>query len=333
MSYRAMAVGGYGLEGSLEGISWRRALMGSTMAAGFTVPGMAVDTRGPRPQMAQRCPPGQRPNGRGGCELSPQFGPGATLFGYQGAVGDLMADEAKLTPAQVTALEDLINALSDSGTVVDIPSSTVLPGATSKVPPSLVLNIVSASTSNIASIDAVATSKGFTVVQAATVTTDTALSAVYTFPAALGGMKPAAPAPEKSNTMLWVLGAVAAVGVGVLAARSGRGGRMNPAGSHELHDHDEDDELILYADNTGELYDSKLAVLRYMKREMARGAYDHGLGIERWRQWLARAARMYKREIPDYAPDIDSASVVGEASREIEHREFVKMTRGEYDWL
>ncbi len=252
--------------------------------------------------------------------------------GYQGAVGDLQADEAKLTPAQTTAMLDVVAALTKVGGIVHVGDSSIVPGN----PPLLVTVFTtitaSAGTTDaqaVAALDATAVAKGFGVVQAAVFTepgsatpdaTYGQATAIYSFPKALGASKSAPAAAPKDNMLLWALGGVAAIAVGVLAAKAGKT-RSNPAG-------DDDSELELYAWNTGELYDSRKAVIAYMKREMARNAYDHGLGIERWRQWFLRAARMYKREIEDRT---FSDAEVRRAAESVEHRVFGEIKRGEHD--
>ncbi len=239
-------------------------------------------------------------------------------------VGYTDQDKAQLPAGNQAQLDALMAAIAAAGVTIDVAGSSLVP-ATGQTPPFLLvlapdLNVYGSDANLLTTAQKLVnkTARGLGWTTSSPSLTDT----VFLFPPPGKGIPGAAAgaAPAQSNTMLWVLAAVAAGGLGLLAARSSGQSRKNPANN--------DSELELYAWNTGELYDSRKAIIRYMKREMDHNNYDHGLGIERWRQWFLRAARMYTREI-----DRDttfSAAEVREAAESVEHRVFGEIQRGEH---
>jgi len=59
--------------------------------------------------------------------------------------------------------------------------------------------------------------------------------------------------------------------------------------SHEEDDH----ELELYADNTGELYPAKKAVVAMLKKKIAAGTYHHEGAAKAWAGWFQTAAKRF----------------------------------------
>lgn len=55
-------------------------------------------------------------------------------------------------------------------------------------------------------------------------------------------------------------------------------------------------ELHLYADNTGELYDSKMKVKGDLVAKAAKGVYDPHKAAKRWLYWVDEAAKRYVKE-------------------------------------
>ena len=56
-------------------------------------------------------------------------------------------------------------------------------------------------------------------------------------------------------------------------------------------------ELVLYADNTYELYGQKQATERNLLRKMRRGRYDHAKAPQAWAYWVVAAAKRYYQEL------------------------------------
>ncbi len=55
-------------------------------------------------------------------------------------------------------------------------------------------------------------------------------------------------------------------------------------------------ELDLYAENSGELYGQKKAILANVKRKVAKGIYDPTRAPTLWRYWVDAAAKRYQQE-------------------------------------
>jgi hypothetical protein len=61
-------------------------------------------------------------------------------------------------------------------------------------------------------------------------------------------------------------------------------------------------ELDLYAENTGELYSQKKAILENIRRKRARGVYDPQKAPKLWLYWVDAAAKRYQREFGSDSP-------------------------------
>lgn len=61
--------------------------------------------------------------------------------------------------------------------------------------------------------------------------------------------------------------------------------------------HNDADELLLYAENTGELYPARQEIEKQLRQEMANGTYSRENAARLFRSWFDRAATMYRQEI------------------------------------
>lgn len=55
-------------------------------------------------------------------------------------------------------------------------------------------------------------------------------------------------------------------------------------------------ELDIYAENTGELYNQKKAILANVRRKLKSGKYDPTKAPKLWAYWVEAAAKRYARE-------------------------------------
>jgi hypothetical protein len=96
------------------------------------------------------------------------------------------------------------------------------------------------------------------------------------------------------------------------------------------HSHGAND-LILFADNTGELYPEKQRIIELLKGTIARGVYNPALARSTWNRWLMKAQSRYKREFGRDA-NRETMGVVArqDAANVIEEREHELIKRGEY---
>jgi len=89
--------------------------------------------------------------------------------------------------------------------------------------------------------------------------------------------------------------------------------------------------LILFADSTGELYPEKKRILELLKGALSRGAYDKDLARATWDRWLLKAQRQYRREFgSDAERGTMTASARKDAAHVIEAREHRRIESGEY---
>ena len=86
------------------------------------------------------------------------------------------------------------------------------------------------------------------------------------------------------------------------------------------------DELILFADNTSEIYGQKKSILKNLKRKIDKGVYDETLAPKLWRYWIDEAARMYQKETGYKFPP----AVRQQAAEEMAVREKALIDGGEY---
>ena len=103
---------------------------------------------------------------------------------------------------------------------------------------------------------------------------------------------------------------------------------------HDLDEH-AITELLLYANQTGELYDKRLDAVKTMLRLIRMGTYDSTFGIKLWERWMTEAAKSYAKEFAQ-AKDwnlIFPAAERHEAAHHQEQDELVRIALGEYDWL
>lgn len=102
--------------------------------------------------------------------------------------------------------------------------------------------------------------------------------------------------------------------------------------------HEAADELRLYAENTGELYQPKLNIIRALTAKMAKGKYDPAKAPKLWAYWVEAAAKRYEKEIdPDvpWSRAFDAPTrrhVAAELAREYEARIRMELEHGRRDY-
>jgi hypothetical protein len=89
------------------------------------------------------------------------------------------------------------------------------------------------------------------------------------------------------------------------------------------------DELILFADNTSEIYEQKTSIIKNLQRKIDKGQYNPDLAPKLWRYWIDEAARMYKKETGYQFP----VEVRQMAANEVALREKEMMDSGEYSYM
>lgn len=89
------------------------------------------------------------------------------------------------------------------------------------------------------------------------------------------------------------------------------------------------DALVLFADNTGELYDHKKRILAKVHEWQAAGKYDADRAPMIWLPWIDAAAKMYAREFPDEPHDFSRAERLA-AARQVAEHEAGRVQRGEH---
>lgn len=87
--------------------------------------------------------------------------------------------------------------------------------------------------------------------------------------------------------------------------------------------------LVLFADNTGELYDEKKRIIAKAAAWMAEGRYDPARAPNLWIAWIDRAAKMYGREFPDEPHNFSRAERLA-AARQVADHEAGRVRRGEH---
>jgi len=95
----------------------------------------------------------------------------------------------------------------------------------------------------------------------------------------------------------------------------------------EVHNFDEHaaTELELYADNTAELYNQKVAILENLKKRLAKGTYDKEKAIKLWMYWVDAAAKRYAKEFGGTWSTLFSPTTRLEVARREEERERAEM--------
>lgn len=88
-------------------------------------------------------------------------------------------------------------------------------------------------------------------------------------------------------------------------------------------------ELSLYVDNTSELYDAKVAILKNMARRIQKGTYDPDLAIKGWLHWVDLGAKRYLKEIDSDKQFPKELRI--ELARKIATEEADRIKSGEYD--
>lgn len=95
-------------------------------------------------------------------------------------------------------------------------------------------------------------------------------------------------------------------------------------------------ELLLYANNDGELYDRlKLPIIRNLLKKMKKGTYNPSLAPKAWLPLLEQAAKRYSKDYSDGSDwsRIFSAATRRHAAQEMAVEEETRMRNGEYDFV
>lgn len=87
-------------------------------------------------------------------------------------------------------------------------------------------------------------------------------------------------------------------------------------------------ELLLWAENTSELYPQKIAIIKNLSRRVAKGQYDAEKAVKLWRYWVDRAAKHYQKEFG--TGNIFNVPTRNAVARELAVSEHGAITRGEY---
>lgn len=95
---------------------------------------------------------------------------------------------------------------------------------------------------------------------------------------------------------------------------------------------DTEGELLLYADNTSEIYPMKQQIIKNMKKKIEKGVYDPEAAIQGWMHWVDNAAKMYAKEfLTEPYHQIFTKDVRMNVAREVAEREYDMIVNGEYD--
>jgi hypothetical protein len=91
-------------------------------------------------------------------------------------------------------------------------------------------------------------------------------------------------------------------------------------------------ELLLFIENTGELYNQKLAILENVRRRVRNGTYDHALAPKLWMYWVDAGMRRYEKEnlSKGEGPRVFPPPVRREVAAYLANEEFKVLMGGEY---
>lgn len=100
--------------------------------------------------------------------------------------------------------------------------------------------------------------------------------------------------------------------------------------SHDLSH--EASELLLFIENTSELYNQKLAILENVRRRVRNGTYDHALAPKLWMYWVDAGMRRYEKEnlSKGEGPRVFPPPVRREVANYLANEEFKSLMGGEY---
>ena len=109
------------------------------------------------------------------------------------------------------------------------------------------------------------------------------------------------------------------------AAEKGPATAEAPRVSHGFDEHAAT-ELELYADNTSELYNEKVAIIANLKKKMAKGTYNPEMAQTLWMYWVVAAAKRYVKEFGGGSwSEVFPIEVRREVARREEEKERVEM--------
>jgi transposase len=83
-------------------------------------------------------------------------------------------------------------------------------------------------------------------------------------------------------------------------------------------------ELDLFAENTGEIYKQKQAIIANLQKKRAKGKYDPAKAPKLWAYWVDEAARRYQKDFGSGSPIFDRATknaLAEELAKRYEHGE------------
>jgi hypothetical protein len=66
------------------------------------------------------------------------------------------------------------------------------------------------------------------------------------------------------------------------------------------------EELDLYAENTGEIYNQKKSILENVRRRLKNGTYSPALAPKLWMYWVESAAKRYGKEFGSGSGRVDA---------------------------
>jgi hypothetical protein len=93
------------------------------------------------------------------------------------------------------------------------------------------------------------------------------------------------------------------------------------------------DELLLYIENTAELYPMKEQIIRNMSKKIDKGTYDLEMAVKGWMHWVDEGAKLYKKEIgsqPGNEPVAFPRDLRLAVARQVAEQEEEKIKAGEY---
>ena len=89
-------------------------------------------------------------------------------------------------------------------------------------------------------------------------------------------------------------------------------------------------ELVLYTENTGELYNQKKSILENVRRRVRNGTYDHAKAPALWQYWVDAGAKRYRKEFGTPGAPIFPLVVRKEAAAYFANEEFKQLMAGDY---
>jgi hypothetical protein len=94
----------------------------------------------------------------------------------------------------------------------------------------------------------------------------------------------------------------------------------------------EAEELLLFMDNTSEIYRQKLSIIENIKRKIGGGKYNRLLAPKLWMYWVESGRKQYEKEFlnPGEGARVFPPAVRREVAQYLADREYDQIQRGEY---